>query len=103
MLDRFNHLRVQRVTVAVISFLLLAAPAFGQDSFVAIPPAEAAQYKIDFARNFFVSPEAEKADRAKLYATVAQLEMAFLDRVSTGTGSDLVSHRSEESLGNIAC
>ena len=74
MLERSNHSRSQRLTVAVIIFLLLHPLIFGQDSFVAIPPAEALRYKIDFARNFFVSPEAEKADRAKLFATVAQLQ-----------------------------
>jgi oligoendopeptidase F len=46
----------------------------GQSTFVAIPPAEASQYHIDFARNFFKSPEAEKADRANLYATLKELE-----------------------------
>src|SRR5689334_21087164 len=74
MLERSNHSRSQRITVAVVIFLLLRPLTFGQDSFVAIPPAEALRYKIDFARNFYVSPEAEKADRAKLYATVAQLQ-----------------------------
>jgi oligoendopeptidase F len=53
-----------------ISFRLTTA----QDAFVAIPPAEAPQYHIDFARNFFASPEAEKADRANLYATLKELE-----------------------------
>ena len=74
MLEWSNHSRSQRVIVAVILSLLLHPLIFGQDSFVAIPQAEASRYKIDFARNFFVSPEAEKADRAKLYATVAQLQ-----------------------------
>ena len=67
--------------VAVI-LLLLHTLAFGQDSFVAIPPAEASRYKIDFARNFFASPEAEKRDRARLYATVAQLQ-ALKGKVAT--------------------
>lgn len=82
MLERSNHSRSRRISVAVIIFLLLRALTFGQDSFVAIPPAETSQYKIDFARNFFVSPEAEKADRAKLYATVAQLQ-TLKGKVST--------------------
>ncbi|HEX3247813.1 MAG TPA: hypothetical protein VHS05_00190 [Pyrinomonadaceae bacterium] len=74
MLEWSNHLHAQRSAAVLIVFLLLHALIFGQDSFVAIAPAEASQYKIDFARNFFVSPEAEKADRARLYATIAQLE-----------------------------
>ena len=41
---------------------------------MAIPPEQAAQYHINFARNFFASPEAEKADRANLYATLKDLE-----------------------------
>ena len=45
-----------------------------QDVFVAIPPQEAPRYHIDFARNFFVTPEAEKADRANLYLTLKHLE-----------------------------
>ena len=45
-----------------------------QDAFVAIPPPEASRYHIDFARNFFASPEAEKADRANLYARLKELE-----------------------------
>src|SRR6266550_2094916 len=45
-----------------------------QDVFVAIPPQGAPRYHIDFARNFFVTPEAEKADRANLYLTLKHLE-----------------------------
>jgi oligoendopeptidase F len=47
----------------------------GQDTFVAIPPQAASRYHLDFARNFFASPEAEKADRANLYATLKELEI----------------------------
>src|SRR6266404_5721440 len=56
----------------------LSGLAFGQgdaqDTFVAIPPPDASWYHIDFARNFFVTPEAEKADRANLYVTLKHLE-----------------------------
>jgi len=45
-----------------------------QDTFTAIPPTEASRYHIDFARHFFASPEAEKADRASLSITIKQLE-----------------------------
>ena len=45
-----------------------------QDAFVAIPPPEAPRYHIDFSGNFFVTPEAEKADRANLYVTLKRLE-----------------------------
>ena len=53
---------------------MLRGLAFGQDGFVAIQPQQAAQYHIDFARNFFASLEAEKADRTNLYATLKALE-----------------------------
>lgn len=53
---------------------MLSVLTFGQDSFVAIPPGQEAQYHINFARNFFSSGEAEKADRASLYATLKALE-----------------------------
>src|SRR4026207_1945804 len=46
----------------------------GQDGFVAIPPQQSTRYHIDFARNFFASREAEKADRVKLYATLKEME-----------------------------
>jgi oligoendopeptidase F len=54
--------------------LMLQALVLGQDSFVAIPPAQASTYRFDFARSFFSSPEAEKADRDNLYATLRDLE-----------------------------
>jgi oligoendopeptidase F len=56
----------------------LSGPAFGQasapDTFVAISPQEVPRYHLDFARNFFATPEVEKSDRAKLYATLKELE-----------------------------
>src|SRR5436190_9928945 len=61
-----------------VAGFLLALVSYGltlsQDAFVAIPAPEASRYHIDFARNFFTSPEAEKADRASLYATLRELE-----------------------------
>src|SRR5689334_10011758 len=62
----------QGVAILLVSGMLSAV--LGQDSFVAIPPAQAPAYRFDFARNFFVSPEAEKADREHLYATLKELE-----------------------------
>ena len=53
---------------------MFQALVLGQDSFVAIPPAQASSYHFDFARNFFISPDAEKADRNNLYATLKDLE-----------------------------
>ncbi|HEX5603509.1 MAG TPA: hypothetical protein VFX63_13205, partial [Pyrinomonadaceae bacterium] len=55
----------------------LCALAVGQeqtnDTFTAIPLSEAARYHIDFTR-FFVSPEAERAQRAKLDSILKELE-----------------------------
>jgi len=63
------------LSFAVLLFSgMVQALVFGQDSFVAIPPAQASAYRFDFARNFFSSPEAEKADREHLYATLKDLE-----------------------------
>lgn len=74
MLKPSNHLCSWCVAVALLIFLLPATLTSGQDSFTAIPPTEASRYKIDFARHFFISPEAEKADRVKLYDAVGQLQ-----------------------------
>src|SRR5713226_6690314 len=64
----------RRGIATLLLCLMLRGLALGQDSFVAIQPQQEAQYHIDFARNFFASPEAEKADRANLYATLKDLE-----------------------------
>ena len=61
--------------IAVLLFSgMLQGFALGQDNFVAIPPAQASAYHFDFARNFFTTPEVEKADRVHLYATLKDLE-----------------------------
>ncbi|HEV7844498.1 MAG TPA: hypothetical protein VGO69_12470, partial [Pyrinomonadaceae bacterium] len=60
--------------VALVLSTLLCGLTFGQDGFVAIQPREAAQYHLDFARNFYASPEAEKAERARLYTALRALE-----------------------------
>lgn len=56
---------------------ILCAVAVGQeqtnDTFTAIPLSEAARYHIDFTQ-FFVSPEAERAQRAKLDSILKELE-----------------------------
>ncbi|HEY0386584.1 MAG TPA: M3 family metallopeptidase [Pyrinomonadaceae bacterium] len=66
--------RARESVAALLLFAILHAVGFGQDSFVAIRPQEAAQYHLNFARNFFPSPQAEKADRADLYARLKALE-----------------------------
>lgn len=44
------------------------------EKFVAIPADVAPRYHFDFARNFYASPAAEKADRAGYYGTLKSLE-----------------------------
>jgi oligoendopeptidase F len=69
---RVNRLRFSGAVLLL--FGMLQTFALGQDSFVAIPPAQASAYHFNFARNFFTTPEAEKADRENLYATLKDLE-----------------------------
>ncbi len=61
---------------AVILLLLSITPrpALCQEPFEAIPRQVVQQYHLDFNRNFFASPEVERADRANLYATLKSLE-----------------------------
>jgi len=63
----------QRIAI-LLFFGMLHGLALGQDGFVAIPPAQASSYRLDFAKNFFITPEAEKADRDYVYATLKDLE-----------------------------
>jgi len=71
---RLGRLGSRRPVAAFLLVLISGGLTPGQDTFVAIPPPEALRYHIDFARNFFTSAEAEKADRANLYATLKELE-----------------------------
>jgi len=74
----WNRLFSRRGIAALLLCGILSGLAFGQaaaqDTFVAIPPQEVSLYHIDFARNFFASPEAENAERANLYAVLKDLE-----------------------------
>ena len=63
----------QGIAILLLSGMLQGL-VLGQDRFVAIPPAQASSYRFDFAKNFFITPEAEKADRDYLYATLKDLE-----------------------------
>ncbi len=66
-----------RLLITTLVCAILCALAVGQeqtnDTFTAIPLSEAARYHIDFTR-FFVSPEAERAQRAKLDSILKELE-----------------------------
>jgi oligoendopeptidase F len=67
-------LSARRCVAAFLSSLIFLAPVLSQEKFEAIPKEAAPQYHIDFARNFFASPEAEKAARSRLYAELKDLE-----------------------------
>jgi oligoendopeptidase F len=76
----------RRPVAAFLLVLMGPGLTLGQDAFVAIPPPAASGYHLDFARNFFASPEAEKADRAGLYATLKELE-TFKGKVAVSADS----------------
>lgn len=77
-IKRSGRLFSRRGIAALLLGGMVSGLGFGQgrapDTFVAIPPQEVSRYHFDFARNFFATPEAEKADRASLYATLKNLE-----------------------------
>ena len=69
--------RLFRRPITTLLCATLCILAVGQeqrnDTFTAIAPSEAARYHLDFTR-FFASPEAERAQRAKLHAILNELE-----------------------------
>src|SRR6476620_10517145 len=67
-------MRARRIFAILLFSGMLHGLVLGQDNFVAIPAGQASSYRFDFARNFFITPEAEKADRDHLYATLTDLE-----------------------------
>ena len=74
MIRQFAVPSQRRGIAAVLLCVIFSGSALAQDTFVAIPPEKAPLYHFDFGRNFFATPEAEKADRGNLYATLKQLE-----------------------------
>src|SRR2546429_8737710 len=74
MSTQLGGLGSRRLVAAFLLVLMSHGLTLSQETFVAISPTEASRYHLDFARNFFASPEAEKADRANLYAALKELE-----------------------------
>src|SRR5947208_237174 len=74
MSTQLGGLGSRRLVAAFLLVLMSHGLTLSQETFVAISPPEASRYHLDFARNFFASPEAEKADRANLYAALKELE-----------------------------
>jgi oligoendopeptidase F len=66
---------ISQFLIAIAACLaMMLGPAVGEDKFVAIQPQQAPMYHINFARNYFANPEAEKSDRANLYSLIQALE-----------------------------
>jgi oligoendopeptidase F len=65
---------IKRATATLLVLSLLSYPVLCQDNFAAIPNETARRYHFDFARNFFASPEAEKAERSNYYTALKELE-----------------------------
>lgn len=64
----------RRVLPVLALFVLFAKPGAGDQPFVPIPTDAQPLYHFNFARNFFATPEAEKADRQKLQSTLGDME-----------------------------
>jgi oligoendopeptidase F len=64
----------RRIMAALLLSLFFLEPVWPQEKFEPIPGDAAPRYHVDFARNFFTSPEAEKTERSRLYAELKDLE-----------------------------
>ncbi len=82
---------------ALLILCLLSGYALCQDDFEPIPKDSAAKYHFDFARNFFTSPEAEKAARADYYAGLKELE-SVKGKVAASSENLLVALRLYEKV-----
>lgn len=69
-----NGSGIRLVFFLIFFVLLFCSNGPGQGNFLAIPADDASKYRLDFARNFFNSPEAEKNERAELYRSLKDLE-----------------------------
>ncbi|MDQ6786295.1 MAG: hypothetical protein M3033_05690 [Acidobacteriota bacterium] len=65
---------LNRLTAVFLLLFLFPCSTLCQENFVAIPDKVAPQYHFDFQKNFYASPQAEKAERASYYATLKNLE-----------------------------
>lgn len=63
--------------------LLMASGAAGDEGFVAVPSTDAVQYRIDFARLYFPSGSAERADRKDLLAGMKAFEAMIPDLLAS--------------------
>jgi oligoendopeptidase F len=65
---------MRRATATLLMLCLLSYSTPCQDNFVAFPDETAGRYHFDFGRNFFASPEAEKAERINYHTALKELE-----------------------------
>ena len=59
---------------ALVSGALLVSTSIGAQQPAGIPPEQAAAYRIDLARHFYATPEAERADLRRLDSLLARIE-----------------------------
>lgn len=70
-------LLMNSLQIIIILTLMLAASSsssYAQETFEPIPKSALSQYRFNLARNFFASPEAEKAERRNIYILLEELE-----------------------------
>lgn len=84
---RETPIKIRIAAACAASLITAATPSVRADknSFSPIAPKSVSLYKIDLARHFFASPDAEKADRAKLNALYRELEK-FRGRLGDSAG-----------------
>lgn len=66
--------RLYKIVISLFLLITLARTSYAQDSFQPIPLQQAAKYRLNFARNFFPSPQVEQAERKKVYAMFTEIE-----------------------------
>ncbi len=85
----------QTPTLCILALLAGSGAASAAEPFVAIPPDQAAQYHLDFARHYFATPAAEVAARQALDARLKTLE-ALRGKVASSSATLLQALRLEE-------
>lgn len=63
-----------KTLLTLLALILSANFVYSQEKFKPISADDFTQYRFDFVRNFFASPEAEKVERRKFYAPLEELE-----------------------------
>lgn len=74
------------IAAIFLFFLLFCSIVSAQDNFIAIPDNMTDRYRIDFARHFFATPEAEKTARAELDGALKDLE-SLKGKITSSAGN----------------